>query len=701
MEKNIKKKYQILLSNMLALALVFFNSVGNINSIRAYAAERTSNVNIEVKYGQTDARSMLSMVNDFRKSEDAWYWDSTSTNKVICKNLQDLTYDYELEKDAMLRAAEIAVSFSHTRPNGNTWNTVNPARLDGENIAAGNKTTKNTFIQWQETDESYDGQGHRRSMLSSEFKAIGIGHVTYNGYDYWVQEFSRSVGSQESSSANEIKQKVPVELLNSQMTNVELKTERDEYNITCKDEVGLPTATLGFNFTNHWPSGKVIGEVPVTYSIKDNQYATINNDKIKALKAGTTKIIINGFDISKTVGLSVQHQWDDEYTIDTQPTCTESGSKSIYCALCQEKEEGSSVSINPTGHQHTEIKNKKDASCTESGYTGDLYCNDCNQVIKAGEVIKATEHDYEGKVTKEATCKEDGIETFTCKKCKNTYTKTIPKTEGHTWNDGEVTKKPTCKETGIKTFTCSVCGKTKTDMIPKSDKHNFDEGVISKQPTCEASGEKIFTCKDCNASEIEVLKALGHNYGLWTTVSKATVFAPEMRIHTCERCGETETVVFGSKINPTMRLDKTNINLSYARTNDMIKVSGLANGDSVKSMVSSNPKIATVSSSGKVYAKGNGTTKITVTLASGFTKTVTVKVTSSIRNVPTKKIIKRKKSYTLKPKTFLLGKVNYRTSNKKIATVSSKGKITAKKKGKVKITVYSGNKKVICAITVK
>ncbi len=78
----------------------------------------------------------------------------------------------------------------------------------------------------------------------------------------------------------------------------------------------------------------------------------------------------------------------------------------------------------------------------------------------------------------------------------------------------------------------------------------------------------------------------------------------------------------------------------------------------------------------------------------------------------TKKIkLNRKKLILKKGKTFKLkvtltpkdskDKIVYRTSNRKIATVSKTGKIKAKKKGKVKITVISGKKKAVCTVKVK
>ena len=74
------------------------------------AATATTPVSISVQYGQTEARTILDMINEMRTSStDAWYWKQDDTTKTYCTNLQPLQYDYDLEKTAMQRAAEIAI----------------------------------------------------------------------------------------------------------------------------------------------------------------------------------------------------------------------------------------------------------------------------------------------------------------------------------------------------------------------------------------------------------------------------------------------------------------------------------------------------------------------------------------------------------------------------------------------------------------
>ena len=78
-------------------------------------------------------------------------------------------------------------------------------------------------------------------------------------------------------------------------------------------------------------------------------------------------------------------------------------------------------------------------------------------------------HEYDaGTATKEATCKEEGIRTFTCQKCGESYEEPIPLTE-HTYSD-KVSKEPTYEEEGMRTFSCSTCRDSYTQPIPVLEK---------------------------------------------------------------------------------------------------------------------------------------------------------------------------------------------------------------------------------------
>lgn len=155
----------------------------------------------DITYVYGDVGTMHSLVNNFRQSGEGWYYNSNN-QRVEAQQLSPLAYDYNLEKIAMIRAAELVQSYSHTRPNGQDVSGLVfglGMTMVGENIAYGDGGLGNAqtiFTLWREEDKMYDGQGHRRNMLGADmpFTSIGIGHVQANGRDYWVQVFGSGSG---------------------------------------------------------------------------------------------------------------------------------------------------------------------------------------------------------------------------------------------------------------------------------------------------------------------------------------------------------------------------------------------------------------------------------------------------------------------------------------------------------------------------
>lgn len=158
------------------------------------------------------------------------------------------------------------------------------------------------------------------------------------------------------------------------------------------------------------------------------------------------------------------------------PTCiTEGRTEGKYCSVCHTL----LVIPQPVGFAaHTPVKDNAVApTCTAKGLTEGEHCLVCDTVLKKQQNVPATGHTWDkGKVTKAATCKEDGVMSFKCSECGATKTESIPKLTTHTYNAGKVTKTATCKEAGVKTFTCTVCGATKTEPIAKLTTHTYKDG---------------------------------------------------------------------------------------------------------------------------------------------------------------------------------------------------------------------------------
>ena len=529
------------------------------------------------------------------------------------------------------------------------------------------------------------------------------------------------------------------------------------------------------------------------------------------------------------------HTWDDG-EVTTPATCEEKGEKIYICTVCNETK---TEEISATGHQHTEIENKKDSTCSEAGYTGDKVCKDCNTVIETGTVIAKKGHTWNnGEVTEKPTCEETGEKTYICANCGNTKTEEIPATghtevkdeavaetcekdgltegshcsvckkvlkaqervsatghievkdeaveatcekdgltegshcsvckkvlkaqervsatghievkdeaveatcekdgltegshcsvckkvlkaqetipaTGHKWNTGEITKEATCEEKGEKTYTCANCGNTKTEEIPVTGHTEVKDEAV--EATCEkdglTEGSHCSVCKKVLKAQ-ETIPSTGHKFGAWKTTHPADVFSVEKQSRSCSECGKEEEREVGSKLEKTMTVSVSSFPLKMKQKTKVLKVTGLADGDSIVSWKSSNTKIVKVSgksngTSTVTAGKKTGKARITITLKSGLKKVITVSVQKN--TVKTKKIsgvsknlkLKRKQKVILHPVIAPLTsaqKITYKSNNTKIVTVNSKGQITAKKKGTAVITVKSGNKTTKCKVTVK
>lgn len=257
-----------------------------------------------------------------------------------------------------------------------------------------------------------------------------------------------------------------------------------------------------------------------------------------------------------------------------------------------------------------------------------------------------------------------------------------------------------------------VCRATKTLEVEHT--HTWDEGKITKASTCTKKGAKTFTCTVCGKTRNQEVSVVAHKFTAWKTTTAATALAPAKQTHKCSTCGKTETRNYGNKLKPSIKVNISSILLKTRQKTTLLRVSGLAKGDSIVSWKSSNTNIA------KVYGRSNGTCTIqagtrsgkaiiTIALRSGLKKNITVTVqkttvkTTKITGVATSLKLKRNQKATLKPVLQPLTsgeKITYKSSNTKIAIVNSKGQITARSKGTATITVTSGRKSVRCKVIV-
>ena len=302
-------------------------------------ADATVEVSVPAVYGQTEARAMLDDINAFRTGGEAWYWNSSDSQKIQTGKLSPLAYSYDLEKVAMQRAAEIALTFEHTRPDGRSCFTaaddlhVDPGSYCGENIAAGYPSAESVYIGWREDDDPYAGQGHRRNMLG-DFTHIGIGHAVVEGVHYWVQELGKgaSVGSPNADGSAT----VSVAAAESRVAEF-TPDDIPALSLAAGKQQPLPAVTGRLRFANSWRT-PTVSLFPVWTG--GGNVAVPKDGSITGKTTGSTVLTASlfGKTLSLPVTVSCSAHVFGEWTEESLPSCTESGSRSRKCSLCGEVE---------------------------------------------------------------------------------------------------------------------------------------------------------------------------------------------------------------------------------------------------------------------------------------------------------------------------------------------------------------------------
>lgn len=257
------------------------------------------------------------------------------------------------------------------------------------------------------------------------------------------------------------------------------------------------------------------------------------------------------------------------------------------------------------------------------------------------------------------------------------------------------------------------------DATDKVHSHSWVTKNVVKEATCTEAGSKVENCASCDAVQTVSIPVKGHTVVKDAAVAP-TVFADgKTEGSHCSVCGtvfEKQNTI--AKVPGTIYLTASSLKMKTGQSTTAFKATGFSEGDYVTAVTSNKPgtvKVTNVNKNGTfklTVGKKKGSAVVTVTLASK--KTASFKVTVQKAAVKTTKITTTTKSLTLaKGATYKKlassiavtpvtskEKVTYSSSNKKVATVSSKGVIKAKKAGTAKITVKSGKKKVVVTVKV-
>lgn len=236
-------------------------------------------------------------------------------------------------------------------------------------------------------------------------------------------------------------------------------------------------------------------------------------------------------------------------------------------------------------HSNTQVKNQKDATCGQSGYTGDAYCKDCGKKLSSGKKISATgEHDFVDGTTApggvsmirycqvcgyeetvelppcehentelsgavEATCGTEGhTGRLLCRDCGCFVDlgEVLPATGQHAYGEWTVIREATGTQTGEKSRQCGQCGFAEVEQIPVCA-HENTQLRDQRDANCSTAGYSGDAyCADCGdlVEEGSVIRATGkHTYGQWQESESGSA-------RSCGVCGQTETIRYDQDGDP-------------------------------------------------------------------------------------------------------------------------------------------------------
>lgn len=240
--------------------------IGIITATRVYA-QTITNIFISGRYNYDKSNEVFTLVNEERAKA----------------GINLLEQDLNLTEKANIRAREVALYFSHTRPNGEM--VLTSMSLNGENIAAGSSTATGVMNQWMTSS------GHKANILSKNFKSIGIGsYTTKDNVTYWVQVFSEKKSTNNKKLTGFIdKENEIVQIKNTYLRQLSILDLKNNKTLAPGEEYQIKNLDLR---NEGWPAvTTTISPKNAKWTSSNTEIATIdNNGLIKALKAGSTTI---------------------------------------------------------------------------------------------------------------------------------------------------------------------------------------------------------------------------------------------------------------------------------------------------------------------------------------------------------------------------------------------------------------------------
>ena len=278
---------------------------------------------------------------------------------------------------------------------------------------------------------------------------------------------------------------------------------------------------------------------------------------------------------------------------------------------------------------------------TKANGTGTSYSAGGSYTVNASVTLYAQwkvnhTHSYTSKQTKDPTCTQTGVMTYTCS-CGDSYTSTIA-AKGHYWGYYQNDFNATCTKNGTQTSVCSNgCGtKNTTELAGSALGHSFTDYTGNGDATCVKDGTKSAKCDRCRAMNTvtDTGSATGnHSYGSWSTVVKPTYVSEGEQRRYCTVCNAVNSGII-AKLVPDITVDANVVKITGAEYLDYIRyASGThENSDSIRNapdcigIGETKIKAGTVNGVFEKPVTPEGTYSFWIRLTDGSTYIQTVKV---------------------------------------------------------------------------
>lgn len=514
----------------------------------------------------------------------------------------------------------------------------------------------------------------------------------------------------------------------------QLKTEKENLQVLAPGE-SLKEQLTPYVYSFSKPEGEetgdgifviqqvVNGAEGVDVSISETGLLSVSLNKNTTLRKGSIQSMeiiveyrdVDGNYLADKNYVLILYNHDEKVIDHKDATCTEDGYTTYECNVC-----GSTWKDTLPAVGHTEVADAAvEATCETAGKTEGSHCTTCGKVLKAQETIPAKGHtavtDAGVKATCETAGKTEGSHCATCGKVLKAQT-TIAAT-GHIWSAWKITSEATVFAAAKQQRSCTICKKTETRTVGKKLTKVLKLNVSSislqiKQKTTAvkvtemAKGDSV---KSWKSSDTKVVRVAGKKNGTCTIAAGTTPGTAKITVQLAS--GKAARIIVKVQRTAVKTTSITasvkKLTLYTGQTETLnLTVKPLTSEEEI-TFTSSRANVAAVTKKGLVVAKTAGTTRITAKSGKkSVAITVVVKnaVPTAITGILTAKTLKKGNSFTLKPVLAPKGvtaKITYTTSNKKVAVVSSNGKVTAKGTGTAVITVKTGKLVKRCRVTVK